>query len=397
VYSQSLCTFSLACTCRSTHSSQARYSRSYLRWEWFTSLQFDWQYISGKKAFRWPLIFYFLNRYCLLFALIGILTALNVTTEVDCQALYTFNSCVGNAAIGLASINLSLRTMAVWSQRWYICVPLIAVIMGHWSLLLHGILLTARWIDGQGCVITSTDNKVLAATFIYTMAFDFLVLSLTAWKLVINVPSANIMGRSKLSNLIFADGLIYFVIAFLSNMLATIFMLLNLNPVMSIIANVPAAISSTIVACRAVRRLSKYTSRGPEVFNSTQASTLAFRTNGSQTAGPKRAQSTKGLGRFGLSSVPNSGTGLGGLSKLDMEDGVHVQMETFESPATEYTAKADDFPPTPSDYHPPSSEMQHQAAYTQYDPMGNVIRSRQDDAYDPESQKIRNEFKRPPY
>ena len=29
--------------------------------------------------------------------------------------------------------------MAVWSRRWYIVVPLTLVILGHWSLLLHGI------------------------------------------------------------------------------------------------------------------------------------------------------------------------------------------------------------------------------------------------------------------
>jgi hypothetical protein len=59
-------------------------------------------------------------------------------------------------------------------------------------------------------------------------------------------------------------------------------MLLDLNPVMSIIANVPAAIVSTvrlltnrlpqyltpgqIAACRIVRRLHNYSSEGPEAF-----------------------------------------------------------------------------------------------------------------------------------
>ncbi|KAG1841907.1 hypothetical protein DFJ58DRAFT_657889, partial [Suillus subalutaceus] len=42
------------------------------------------------------------------------------------------------------------------------------------------------------------------------------------------------------------DGLIYFAIAFLANLMATIFMLVNLNAVLSIIANVPAAIASTV-------------------------------------------------------------------------------------------------------------------------------------------------------
>ncbi|RDB29960.1 hypothetical protein Hypma_014176 [Hypsizygus marmoreus] len=311
-------------------------------WEWFTSLNFDWQYLSGKKTFRWPMIFYFLNRYCLLFALMGIAIALNVTTEIDCQGLYTFNQCFGNAAIGLASINLSLRTMAVWSQRWYIVIPLVAVILGHWSLLLHGILLKAAWVPDQGCVITSTDNNILAITFIYSMAFDFTVLSLTAFKLYFGAST-----RSRLVSLIFHDGLIYFVIAFLANLIATVFMLLNLNPVMSIIANVPAAIASTIVACRAVRRLTQYTSQGPEVFaTTTQGSTLAFRSGGGTFLRPKL--STK------VSTAP--------------AEGVHVQMDTFESPTDK--------------------------AYMEYDASGQLVKT---DNYDPEAQGISNEFKRPPY
>jgi hypothetical protein len=71
-----------------------------------------------------------------------------------------------------------------------------------------GILLKAAWIPGQGCVIIETDSAILAATFIYSMVFDLVVLSLTAFKLL-SPPS----GRSRLVELIFNDGLIYFVIA----------------------------------------------------------------------------------------------------------------------------------------------------------------------------------------
>jgi hypothetical protein len=308
-------------------------------WEWVVSLDFDWQYLTGKKTFRWPMSFYFLNRYCLLAALIGIAVALNVTVEIDCQALYTFNQLLGNAAIGLASINLSLRTMAVWSRRWYIVCPLVLVILGHWSLLLHGVLLKASWIpELGGCVITQTDNKLLAITFIYSMVFDFVVLILTGFKLF--QPAA---GRSRLVVLIFNDGLVYFVIAFLVNLLATIFMLLNLNPVMSIIANVPAAIASTIVAGRVVRRLNNFTSSGPEMYPT--GSTVAFR---SGTSGFQGKRSTAIL-----------------------KDGVHVHMETFESPSP------------------------NEGSLVEYDATGRVITS--DHKFDPEAQIISEEFKRPPY
>jgi len=101
----------------------------------------------------------------------------------------------------------------------------VAIILGHWSLLLHGkfhphmrdlylivpagILLKAEWAPGLGCTITTTNSKVLAATFIYSMAFDFIVMSLTAIKLV----SPTSRNRSKLVHLIFQDGLIYFILA----------------------------------------------------------------------------------------------------------------------------------------------------------------------------------------
>jgi hypothetical protein len=70
------------------------------------------------------------------------------------------------------------------------------------------VLLKAAWVDGEGCVITATDNNLLAITFIYSMVFDFIVLFLAGWKLAF--PSG---GRSHLVTLIFGDGLIFFIIA----------------------------------------------------------------------------------------------------------------------------------------------------------------------------------------
>ena len=136
--------------------------------------------------------------------------------------MYIFNQVFGNAAIGFASINLSLRTIAVWSQSLYIVVPLVLIILGHWSLLLHGLLISAAWKPPTGCTITKTDNTILAATFIYSMCFDFLVLCLTAYKLLF--PSS---GRSKLVKLIFNDGLIFFIVASVFLFIVPRFMLLT--------------------------------------------------------------------------------------------------------------------------------------------------------------------------
>jgi hypothetical protein len=282
-------------------------------WEWVTSLDFDWQFISGKKRFRWPLIFYWAGRYSLLFAMIGIAIALNVKSPINCQGLYTFNQVFGNGAIGFASLNLAIRTMAIWHQNIYIVVLLICVSLGQWSLLVHGILLTATYVPEQGCVITHTNNKVLSTGFVYTMAFDLLVMLLAAYKLLMGVSGVSGIGRGRgrLVNMLFADGLVYFFIAFAANTIATVFMLLGLNPVMSVIFNVPSAIASTIVASRVVRRLSNFMNSDVEQLgNSNPSGGLKFR------------------GRSQVTSM---------LSKPTTVGSVQVPMQTFTVSDATYT------------------------------------------------------------
>lgn len=58
----SLCMRSWASTCTcSTVTFIRSHAHIHLRcqcyrWEFFTSFAFDWQYISGKKKFKWPLV-----------------------------------------------------------------------------------------------------------------------------------------------------------------------------------------------------------------------------------------------------------------------------------------------------------------------------------------------------
>jgi len=48
----------LGCICREfcRSSYDAVYSDTGARYEWFLSLSFDWDFISGKKRLRWPLV-----------------------------------------------------------------------------------------------------------------------------------------------------------------------------------------------------------------------------------------------------------------------------------------------------------------------------------------------------
>ncbi|KAG9313366.1 hypothetical protein JVU11DRAFT_5682 [Chiua virens] len=242
-------------------------------WEFLLTADFDWMVVSGKRKFRWPLIFYFSGRYLLLFAMIGILISIDTPEKINCQALYVFNQLAGDSALGLASINLSLRTIAIWSQNKWVVGIIVLLILGHWSLILQGVLLKVVWIEGAGCTIVDSNTTVLAATFIYSMSFDLVVLCLTGYKLAWSGRISGCAGmHGRLVRMIFSDGLVYFILAFLANLVATIFMILNLNAVMSVIFNVPAAITSTIMASRVVRRLYTFSLAGPEVYRSDERS-----------------------------------------------------------------------------------------------------------------------------
>ncbi|KAL1671189.1 hypothetical protein EV122DRAFT_226986, partial [Schizophyllum commune] len=203
-------------------------------------------------------IFYLLNRYVLLAALSGIVASLDTRTRINCRSVFIFNQLAGNAAMGLASINLSLRTMAVWSQNKWVVSGLILLMFGHWSLILQGGLLQVQWLEGSGCAITDPNTRILAATFMYTMVFDLIVLSLNLWKVLRN--------KTQLARMLIGDGLIYFIVAFVANLIATVFMLVHLNQIMAIIFNVPAVVASTIVAGRIIRRLSKFERTGAEML-----------------------------------------------------------------------------------------------------------------------------------
>ncbi|KAL0066711.1 hypothetical protein AAF712_006316 [Marasmius tenuissimus] len=152
--------------------------------------------------------------------------------------------------------------MAVWANT-YISIGLVVIILGQFGIIIRSMFnVKAAYIDGAGCATTSIESEIFAAMYIYTMGVDFIVLVLTAYKTYINRKIA----RSGLVTLLFKDGLAYFAIAFLMNLIAVIFSLLDLNPVMALIADIPATTFATIAACRVVRRLNTYVTGAPQIL-----------------------------------------------------------------------------------------------------------------------------------
>lgn len=275
-------------------------------WEFLTTLGFEWSILTGKRSFKWPLIFYFWTRYALFWSLIAIAVALNVTTQINCQSLYTFAQFTGNTAIATASNCFMLRTIAVWQKKMAIVIPLIIISLGQWALFLFGIVsLKAQWVDSaDACVVTQASPVVLDAIFLYTMSYDFIVLVLTLWGLL-TTP-----GRSGLWSLIFRDGILYFALSFFFNVFPAVFNILNLNPAMNIIVTVPVGVAGTMTATRLVRGLQEFNNKDVYVHSSSSGG--------------------RGIGSTKVGSAKNYNP-KGGLSTTASE-GVHITMDTFTLP-----------------------------------------------------------------
>ncbi|KAK7047848.1 hypothetical protein VNI00_006176 [Paramarasmius palmivorus] len=160
-------------------------------------------------------------------------------------------------------MNLALRTIALWRERRPVVWMLIAAILGHWALaILVGTTSRASWRENS-CQITNDHSLYIVGLYSYTMVFDLAVLCLTGYKL--NFGRGSFQG-SAIVQLLNLDGLLYFFIAFLANTVAVVFSALNLNPVMSVIANVPATMIATVVSCRSFRRLNILANQDTEPF-----------------------------------------------------------------------------------------------------------------------------------
>ncbi|KAB5593402.1 Transmembrane protein [Ceratobasidium theobromae] len=225
-------------------------------WEVLNTMTFDYKLAVNWKEFKWPMAVYVVCRYSMWMGVIMLVVANNLTHELNCQIFYTIIQLFGNVAIGTASALLMLRAIAIWSRKYYILFGLLAVALGHWAILFLGVLsVRAAWNAQVGvCVVTGTSTTLLRLVYGYTMAFDLTVLVVSTFGLL---RSGGTQG-SGLWKLLFRDGIVYFMVAFVGNAVAAVFTILHLNAAMDIMFTVPAAVFSTIVACRAVRRLSEW-------------------------------------------------------------------------------------------------------------------------------------------
>lgn len=243
-------------------------------------IDYDWAIITRKRPWKHTMILYFLCKYTMLFAIIGMLIALNTTSEIDCQGLYTFNQFFGSSAIGTASTLLMFRTIAIWNKNLFVTIPLVIVAVGHWAVLMYSVTaVKAEFLPAaKACVLLSTGtqnhNLTLNLLYLYTMFVDLAVLIVSTVGLLLTP------GRSSLWRLLFTDGIVFFLTAFACNALAASVLLLDLNPAMNLMFSIPAACLTAGAAARSYIRLSNWSNQEVYVHGTSHPARTANKAGG---------------------------------------------------------------------------------------------------------------------
>ncbi|KAF9057166.1 hypothetical protein BJ165DRAFT_12626 [Panaeolus papilionaceus] len=223
-------------------------------WDVLSNLWFDYQIITGKRKFKWPMIIYWVARISMLLHIFAITINRNALSEVPCTEL-TFMSkfcdAVGTCCAGLI---LALRTRAVWHRDTKVSLLMFVLFLGQIGMWAQSERLyafrfsTARWNPQRMLcdVLSTAPAPMLVSIFAYTMIFDLIILLLCTFRLVTHKSST-------LGHVLLRDGIGYFCFVFGANLIQTVFAGLHYNPVLNIMC-LPFALVVSVIAATTVFR-----------------------------------------------------------------------------------------------------------------------------------------------
>ncbi|KAF9512157.1 hypothetical protein BS47DRAFT_1095862 [Hydnum rufescens UP504] len=271
-------------------------------WEFLITLDSDFQILCGKRKFRPAQLVYFACRYSLLGFLIGLNVAMEISSPIDCTALYRWNDFTMGGTLGFSSMLLMMRSLVVWEFDKRVLVPLVVLSLGQWAIIFRNIISThASFNELAGtCAVDAMFRNWMTLEFIITMVVDFVILLVTVVGILLRLKM-----KSNVRELILNDGIMYFCCAFLANLVPVVIMLLKLNPIMDFMGLPVATTVCGIASTRSVRHLT-----GIRVIASAPAGSMYSSGNSSgppsykaQRKGPLTTDATDSLS-FSTESFP---------------------------------------------------------------------------------------------
>ncbi|KAI0061204.1 hypothetical protein BV25DRAFT_1827081 [Artomyces pyxidatus] len=227
-------------------------------WEFFTSLDYEWSVITGKRPYRWTIWIYSLTRITSLMAVVVDLIGFNVTAEINCEAWLVFLLIFAYVAWACASLLMVLRVSAIWNRNWVVMALSAGVWLTNVGFLLHGIATAkAVWVPAAGScsVLRTADSR---DNIVVTLGSDITLLVIMLLGLL-NARQGG-SGSFGIWRMLFKQGLMWLALATVAEVPPAVFILLNLNDAWNLMFQTPTFIVMSIAATRMYRELTDFNS-----------------------------------------------------------------------------------------------------------------------------------------
>ncbi|KAH9011635.1 hypothetical protein EDB85DRAFT_2041438, partial [Lactarius pseudohatsudake] len=117
-------------------------------WDFFTTLDFEWDYITGRRKFRWTLLLYSLSRLGALGTTICNIVGFNVTHQINCQQWVLWSLVRSQEHLTFTDAQSILRSrptrlylVAIWGRNYLVMALIIGIWLTNVGFLLFGIVM----------------------------------------------------------------------------------------------------------------------------------------------------------------------------------------------------------------------------------------------------------------
>jgi len=131
-------------------------------WEIFTTLDYEWSVIRGRRPYRWTIWIYSATRLSTLVAVVLHLVSRDVAKPTNCQAIMMVNFVFAYTAFFLSSLLIVLRIVAIWNKNKAIVGFATVLWITNVSLIILGITrIRSAWVPGSKiCSIPRMESNI---------------------------------------------------------------------------------------------------------------------------------------------------------------------------------------------------------------------------------------------
>lgn len=247
-------------------------------WEFFTAIDFDWNYLASKKKFKLPIFLYLSCRVCSLGVVICNFINDNVAHRINCQLFLSWNLILVATSFACASVLIAIRVIAIWNYNFLVTAVTVGMCITNTAFFLYCIAMgRAKWSNESRACFSPNDEYGRTSVTVTTIT-DIAQLII----MLIGLLRTGTRGeRQGLLGHLYVQGLLWLVAAIIVETPTAVLMLLNLNAQWNSMFQMFSLYSMIICATRMFRGLILYDmdiygySEGPKVNSTLRFATLS--------------------------------------------------------------------------------------------------------------------------